>query len=199
MELCYAREIYLKSLVAKISFLKLLTKENLLKCFISLQLNWERRRIFIHRNFVQKVRANNVDFSTVEITSKKVRGENVAVLISEITSRKVRWNNVDFSTSEITSKKYLKMTYKFVGIYSSTYRRNIDVESTSIWLGVPVGYSFTYSIFIVLWKLKLVKTVLKKYIYWITIKCLYNHLFLNFYTDECFIAKTNLKVIEKFL
>ena len=64
-----------------------------------------------------------MDFSTSEITSKKVRG-----------------NNVDFSISEITSKKYVEMTWKFVKICSSTYRRDIDVKLTWIWRGVPVGF-----------------------------------------------------------
>ena len=86
-----------------------------------------------------KVREINVDFSTSEITSKKVRGNNVDFSISEITSKKVRGNDVNFSISEITSKKYVEMTWRFVEICSSTYRRNIDVESTWIRCGVPVG------------------------------------------------------------
>ena len=63
-----------------------------------------------------------MDFSTNEITSKKVCG-----------------NEVDFSISEITSRKYVEMTWKFAEIWSLTYRRNIDVESTWIRRGVPVG------------------------------------------------------------
>ena len=102
------------------------------------------------------VRANNVDFSTSEITSKKVSGNNVDFSTSEITPKKVSENNEDFSTNEDTSikvrgkdvdfsiskttlKKYVEMTWKFVEILSSTYRRNIDVESTSIRCGVPFG------------------------------------------------------------
>ena len=80
-----------------------------------------------------------MDFLAIEITSKKVREINVDFLISEITSKKVRGNDVDFSISEITSKKYVEMTWRFVEICSSTYRRNIDVESTWIRRGVPVG------------------------------------------------------------
>ena len=68
-----------------------------------------------------------MDFSTIEITSKKVRGNNVDFSISEITPKKVRENHVDFSTIEITSKKYAEMTWKFVEIWSSTY----DVISTA--------------------------------------------------------------------
>ena len=80
-----------------------------------------------------------MNISTKEITSKKVRGSKVDFSTIEITSKKVRGNNVDFSTIEITSKKYAGMTWKFVEIWSSTYRRNIHVESTSIRRGVPVG------------------------------------------------------------
>ena len=87
----------------------------------------------------KKVRGNNVDFSTSEIKSKKVHGNIVNFSTSKITSKKVRGNQVDFSTIETASKKYAEMTWKFVEIWSSTYRRNIYVESTWIRRGVPVG------------------------------------------------------------
>ena len=89
----------------------------------------------------KKVRGNHVDFSTIEITSKKVRGNHVNFSTSEITSKKVRGNHADFSTIETTSKKYAEMTWKFAEIWSSTYRRNIDAESTWIRHGLPVGYN----------------------------------------------------------
>ena len=57
----------------------------------------------------------------------------------EIIPKKVRGNDVDFSISEIKSKKYVEMTWKFVEICSSTYRRNIDVESTWIRHGLALG------------------------------------------------------------
>ena len=63
-----------------------------------------------------------MDFSTSEIRSKKVRG-----------------NDVDLSISKVISKKYLEMTWKFVEIWSSTYRCDIDVELTWIQRGVSVG------------------------------------------------------------
>ena len=88
---------------------------------------------------LKKVRGNNVDFSTIEITWKKVHGNHVDFSTSKITSKKVPGNHVDFSTIEITLKKYAEMTWKFVEIWSSTYRRNIHVESTWIQCGVPVG------------------------------------------------------------
>ena len=103
-----------------------------------------------------KVRGNNVDFSTIEITSKRIYGNYVDFLTSKITPKTVRGNNldfptseirskrvcgndVDFSISEITSKTSVEMTWKLIKIWSLTYRRNIDVESTWIQRGVPVG------------------------------------------------------------
>ena len=88
---------------------------------------------------MKKVRANKADFSTIKITSKKVSTNVAHISTGEITWKKVRGNNVDFSAIEITSKKYLEMTWKFVEIWSSTYRRNIHVEPTSISRGVSVG------------------------------------------------------------
>ena len=49
-----------------------------------------------------------MDFSTGEITSKKVRENNVdfsSIEITLVTSKKVRGKNVDILTSEITHKK----------------------------------------------------------------------------------------------
>ena len=53
----------------------------------------------------KKVPGNNVDFLFIEITS---RGNNVDFSSIEITLTKVRGNNVDFLTIEITSKNYAK-------------------------------------------------------------------------------------------
>ena len=92
-----------------------------------------------------------MDFSTIKVTSKKVSGNNVDFLTSKITPKKTLKNNVDFSTIEITLKKgrgndseipakqFVEMTWKFVEIWFSTYRCNIDIESTSIRRGVLVG------------------------------------------------------------
>ena len=79
-----------------------------------------------------------MDFSTIEITSKKILGNNVDFSTNEITSKKVYGNDMDFSIIVITWKKYVEMTWKFVEIWSSTYRRDIDVESTWIRRGAPV-------------------------------------------------------------
>ena len=83
------------------------------------------------------MRENNLDFLAIEITSKKVRGNNVDFSTIEITSKKVRGNEVDFLISEITSKKYVEMMWIFVKNWSSTNRRNIDVESN---VACPLGY-----------------------------------------------------------
>ena len=91
---------------------------------------WNQRGFFDQRNHTEKVR---------EITSKKVRVNGVDFQTSEITLKEVRGYNVNFSISKITSKKYVEITWKFAEIWSSTYRYNIDVASTSIRRGVPVG------------------------------------------------------------
>ena len=83
-----------------------------------------------HQNYIEKSKWKQRVILTSEITPKKVRGNNVDFSSIEITSKKVPRNNVDFSTSEIKSKKYVEMTWKFVVIWSSTYRRNIDVDLT---------------------------------------------------------------------
>ena len=90
----------------------------------------------------KKVRGNNVDFSTIEITAVKVRGNNLGFSTIEITLKKVRGKDVKFLISEITPIKYVGKPWKFVEIWSSTYQRNIDYESTWIRSGVPVGYLF---------------------------------------------------------
>ena len=45
-----------------------------------------------------------------------------------------------FRPSKLRRKKYVETTWKFVEIWSSTYPRNIHVESTSIRRGRPFGY-----------------------------------------------------------
>ena len=105
--------------------------------FISVQLS--NNDVEFIKTSSKNVRANKVNYSTIKITSKKVSRNTVDISTKEITLKKVRENNVDFSTIEITSKKYVETTWKFVEIWSSTYRRNIHVNSTSIRRGVPVG------------------------------------------------------------
>ena len=130
-----------------------------------------------------KGRGNHMNFLAIEIASKKVRGNNVDFSISKIKSKKVRGNDADFSISEITSKKYVKMTRKFVKIYCSTYRRQIDVESTWIWSGVPVG-----------WRLS-------KYLTWILFLAVFVVHVEHFWTWTCFegffiITDNNYKLLK---
>ena len=76
---------------------------------------WKQCGYFAQPNYTEKVRGNDVNFPTIEITSKIVRG-----------------NDVDFLISNITSKKYVEMTWKFVEIWSSStqYPLGIDIDST---------------------------------------------------------------------
>ena len=89
---------------------------------LSLLRRMKRRGFLAHRNNVGKVRRNNVDFSLTDITSSKVRR-----------------NDVELLAIEFTLKKYIDTTRKYIDISFSTYRRNIDIESTSILRTVPVG------------------------------------------------------------
>ena len=55
---------------------------------------------------MKRVRGNEMDFSTIDITSKEVRGNNIDFsAIIEITSKIVRESNEDFLTREIVSAK----------------------------------------------------------------------------------------------
>ena len=83
---------------------------------------WNRRGFFDHRNYTETSMWKQLGFFDHRNYVQKLRGIDV-----------------DISTIKITSKKYVESTSKFVKIWSSTQRRNIHVESTSIWRGVPVG------------------------------------------------------------
>ena len=87
----------------------------------------------------KKVHGNNADFSIIEVILKNVPGKNLDFSTIEVTSKNIRETNIDYLISKITFKKYVEMTYKFVKVWSSTYRRNIHIESTSIQCEVPVG------------------------------------------------------------
>ena len=82
---------------------------------------------------------NDVKSLPIKITSKKASKNNVHISNNEITLKKVRGNHVDFSTIEITSKKYAEMTWKYVEIWFSKYRRYIHVELTWIRRGVLIN------------------------------------------------------------
>ena len=105
---------------------------------------WKQPRFFGHRNDIEKSAWKQRGFFDQRITLKKVRGNNMDFSTTKITLQKVRGNEVDFSISEVRSNKYMEMTWKFVKISSSTNLCNIDVESTWIRRGVPVGKVYNY-------------------------------------------------------
>ena len=112
--------------------------------FLSIKITLKK----LHRNDIdfslieivsKKVRRKDIDFLLIKIASNKVRRNTVDFWPIEITSKKVCQNDIDYSTIEVTSKKYIKMTWKFVDVFSSRYWRNIAIKSTSIRCGVSVG------------------------------------------------------------
>ena len=60
---------------------------------------------------------------------------------------------IDFSLIEITFKKYFKIKWKIVNIFLSTYRRNIDIESTLIRCDVSIGFTMLNNLLQMHWKL----------------------------------------------
>ena len=90
----------------------------------------------------KKVRGNNVDFLTIEITSKNVRGNNVDFSAIEIAFKKVRENNMDFLTIEITSKKVrgnnvdlsvIEITPKKKYVKTTWIFRSVKLHQKSTW------------------------------------------------------------------
>ena len=142
MKLGYTREIYLKISIEQSCTSQLFKVTNTRKTSSNIFISWQLTKNNIGflpiKITSRKVSKNNVHIWTRQITLKKVYGNNVDFWTSEITSIEVRESNVDFSTIKITLKKYLEMTRKIVEIWSSMYRRNIHVELTWIWRGVPV-------------------------------------------------------------
>ena len=57
-------------------------------------------------------------------------------------TEKRTWKRRGFFFNKVTSKKYVEMTWKFVEIWSSVYRLNVDVELMSIRRDVPIGYFY---------------------------------------------------------
>ena len=51
--------------------------------------------------------------NNIEITSEKVRGDNVDFSTSKSTSKKVRENNVNFRPVKLHRKQYLETTWIF--------------------------------------------------------------------------------------
>ena len=62
---------------------------------------------------LEEVRGNNVDFSTIKITSKQVRENNLYFLTIENTSKKYVESTWIFRPSKLHRKKYVKSTWTF--------------------------------------------------------------------------------------
>ena len=118
----------------------ILTREITYKKVRGVNVDFSTRKIIIKNG-----RGKEVDFLTMEITSEKVCGNDMDFLTSEITLKKVLGNDVGFLIQEVTSKKYVEMTWKFVQVWSSMYRDDIDVEWTWIEPGVPVKFTHPFS------------------------------------------------------
>ena len=73
-----------------------------------------------------------MEFSPDKITLKDVNRNVVDFLPIKITSNKARRNTVEFLAIKITSNKFVEKTLKFVDIFFLMYRRNINIELTSI-------------------------------------------------------------------
>ena len=82
---------------------------------------WKQRGFFDHRNYIEKSMWKQYGFF----------GQRNYI-------EKSTWKQRGFFNQQMTSKKYVEMTWKFVEIWFSMYRRNIRSESTSIRRG---GYS----------------------------------------------------------
>ena len=87
----------------------------------------------------QMIQWNNGDFSSIEIRSKVVHRNDVDISPIDVTPDEVCRIYIDFSLIEITLKKHVKMTWKFIDIFYSMCRRNIDIKSMLIWRGVSVA------------------------------------------------------------
>ena len=69
----------------------------------SKNVRWKQRRFFNHRNYIEKSKWKQRGFFDQRNYTKKVRGNNVDFSVIEITSKKNTWKQrVDFSTIEIT-------------------------------------------------------------------------------------------------
>ena len=83
----------------------------------------------IHRNCVEKIHWNDVDFWSIEIRSEKAHRNKVDFWPIEISLKNVRWNNGKISPIKITLKK----VYQTMSIFQlSKLLRRKYVERTSI-------------------------------------------------------------------
>ena len=97
--------------------------------------------LFDHQNYAEKTKQKHSGYfeekNYIEKGTWKQRG--FFDHRNNVKKTNKRGNDVNFSISKITSKKHVEMTQRFVEIWSSTYRRTIHFESTSIRPGAPIG------------------------------------------------------------
>ena len=120
-----------------------------------IEVHWKDLDLSSIKIILKKVHRNDVDFFPIEITLKKIHRNNVDFSLIDIMSNKVRRNGVDFLPIKSTSKKYVETARIFClsklhrkntskrrensSIFFSTYRRNIDIESTLIQRVTAIG------------------------------------------------------------
>ena len=76
----------------------------------------------------KEVRGNNVDFSIIKLHRKKVVEATWIFRPAQLHGK--TYVETTWIFRSVCGKKYVEMTLKFVEIWASTYRCNIDVEST---------------------------------------------------------------------
>ena len=101
----------------------------------------------VHRNDVDISLITVISNKVIEITSiffiqyasKEVHRNDVEFSLNEIILKKICRKHVDFSHIQIKLKRYVKMLWKFIDIFFSMYRSNIDIKSMSSGLDVFIA------------------------------------------------------------
>ena len=101
---------------------------------------WKQRGFFDHRNYIEKSRWKQRGFSDHRNYIEKRTWKQRGFFDHRNYIEKRTWKQRGF----LDRKRYVEMSWKFVEIWFSTYRRNIDVESTWIRRGVTFGTTFVW-------------------------------------------------------
>ena len=109
--------------LAKVNFLKLLTKENLLKCFHQFTAYQKRRQIFAHRNFVEKSMCKQSGFLDHQNYVKKSKQKHRGYLDQRNYIEKSSWKQ----RGSFGQQNYTKKTWKQRGFFD---QRNYHQKST---------------------------------------------------------------------
>ena len=104
------------------------------------KITFKQGRFFDHQNYVEKSKWKQHRFFDQRNDTEKSLWKQCGFFDHRnYVKKKAHGNDVDFPISEVTLTKYVEMTWKFFKTRSLTYRRNIDIKSTSIRRGVSVG------------------------------------------------------------